>query len=216
MSIFKKETKEIKKSDPTPAPTKETPTPEEKWIWVEGYKGTDKDMRCRDYQYEIGKQFNMPEEESVAECHNGFHLCLKLEDVFGYYPIQNGHRFFKVQALVRESDAKKYRKYEETCLGGFIHDKIVAKSIIFISELTTDEIFKAAEISDLPDNYRLLALECGVCRARKAYHRDALIEDGYSKPFVEYLVAKNKFEIAHALGSQKDLSMDMKVFTIFS
>lgn len=45
--------------EPEPAPE----MPEEKWIWVDGYKGTDKDMKCRGYQYEFGKQFDIPEGE---------------------------------------------------------------------------------------------------------------------------------------------------------
>ena len=28
-------------------------TIENEWVWVEGYKGTDKDMCCRGYQYEL-------------------------------------------------------------------------------------------------------------------------------------------------------------------
>ena len=52
------------------------PNKKEEWIWVEGYKGTDADMRCRGYQYEFDKQFDIPENEEVEMCKKGFHLCL--------------------------------------------------------------------------------------------------------------------------------------------
>lgn len=26
----------------------------EEWIWIDGFKGTDSDMKCRDYQFRIG------------------------------------------------------------------------------------------------------------------------------------------------------------------
>ena len=84
------------------------PPPEAEWVWVEGYKGTDKNMCCKDYQYILGATHSLPDEEEVELCKNGFHLCLNLNEVFNFYPIGEGNRFFKVQALVRKSDKKKY------------------------------------------------------------------------------------------------------------
>ncbi len=46
------------------------------------YKGFDKDLKCRDFQYEIGKEY---EEDAADICHKGFHACENPMDVFGYY-----------------------------------------------------------------------------------------------------------------------------------
>ena len=47
------------------------------------FKGFDKDLKCRDFQYEIGKEYT---EETADICNCGFHDCECPMDVFGYYP----------------------------------------------------------------------------------------------------------------------------------
>lgn len=47
------------------------------------FKGFDKDLKCRDFQYEIGKEYT---EETADICNCGFHACEFPMDVFGYYP----------------------------------------------------------------------------------------------------------------------------------
>ena len=46
------------------------------------YKGFDKDLKCRGFQYEIGKEY---EENTADICHKGFRACENPMDVFGYY-----------------------------------------------------------------------------------------------------------------------------------
>ena len=47
------------------------------------FKGFDKDLKCRDFHYEIGKEYT---EEKADICNCGFHACEFPMDVFGYYP----------------------------------------------------------------------------------------------------------------------------------
>lgn len=50
---------------------------------MKAYKGFDKDLKCRDFQYEIGKEY---EEDSAELCKRGFHACEHPLDCFNYYP----------------------------------------------------------------------------------------------------------------------------------
>ena len=190
-----------------------TPEPEEEWIWVEGYKGTDKDMKCLDFQYTLGAQYDMPEED-IKECTSGFHLCLKLDDVFSYYDVGKANRFFKVKALVRKSDVDQYGIMEYCYSQVHRRNKLVAKSIIFISELTQDEILKDTVVESLDQKYKDLAIECDIVSAKNLYNRDVLMEDGYSEAFANYVITQCLFDKAHAVGSMKGVSMDMRVLFI--
>lgn len=46
------------------------------------YKGFDKDFKCRDFQYEVGKEY---EEDKAKCCNAGFHACPMPLSVFDYY-----------------------------------------------------------------------------------------------------------------------------------
>ena len=50
---------------------------------IKAYKGFNKDLTCRDFQYEVGKTY---EETEAQACTRGFHACECPLDVFGYYP----------------------------------------------------------------------------------------------------------------------------------
>ena len=49
---------------------------------IKAYKGFNKDMTCRDFQYEEGKEY---EEERAEACNCGFHACEYPLDCLGYY-----------------------------------------------------------------------------------------------------------------------------------
>ena len=55
------------------------------------YKGTDKDMKCRGFQFDLGKEYV---EEEAELCVKGFHGCEYPLDVFPYYSPANS-RFFE-------------------------------------------------------------------------------------------------------------------------
>ena len=50
---------------------------------VKSYKGFNKDMTCRGFQYEEGKEY---ETSKAVVCNEGFHACEHPLDCLGYYP----------------------------------------------------------------------------------------------------------------------------------
>ena len=49
------------------------------------YKGFDKDLKCRGFQYEVGETYELPEGESPEVCKRGFHACENPMDVLQFY-----------------------------------------------------------------------------------------------------------------------------------
>ena len=59
---------------------------------IKAYKGFDKNLKCRGFQYEIRKEY---EEKDAKACSRGFHACEYPLDVFYYYAPANS-RFCEV------------------------------------------------------------------------------------------------------------------------
>ncbi len=69
------------------------------------YKGFNKDLKCRDFQYEIGKEY---EEERAEICESGFHACENPLDVFEYYaPAASRYCEVELDANDQKSDDSK-------------------------------------------------------------------------------------------------------------
>ena len=74
---------------------------------IKSYKGMDKDMRCKGFQYELGKSY---ETDNAVARERGFHACESPLDVLNYYPPCDGNRYFAVEqsgTLSREGDDSK-------------------------------------------------------------------------------------------------------------
>lgn len=190
---------------------------EENWVWVTGYKGLDKDMKAyNDFQYEMDQLYIMPDGEPLRACHRGFHMCLKLEDLYNYKSIGDGNRFFECKALVREKDLEKYGT--PTFIGKI--DKLAAKSIRLVRELSIDEILDyKSECALWPEYIKKMAIDKSVVEAEKEWRIVNLTRMGYARPLAEYICNHcdgSGYDLAVALDAQTDISMDTKVNAIFS
>ena len=86
------------------------------------YKGFDENFRCRDFQYEVGKEYHITSDLKI--CKNGFHACKDLINTFNYYPMGNS-RF----AIVK--------LWGEVLYGD---DKMCASDIEIVEELSLKDI----------------------------------------------------------------------------
>ena len=111
------------------------------------YKGMDKNMQCKGFQYELGGEYEhtgplkcCPSTEEAGHGFGGFHACKYPLDVFNYYPPAHS-RFFEVEqsGLMEESgkDTKvastKIKIGAEIGIAG-----LVKASIKYIKERTTE------------------------------------------------------------------------------
>ncbi|MFT0849066.1 hypothetical protein VR010_15115 [Actinomycetaceae bacterium L2_0104] len=55
------------------------------------YKGFDKDMQCRGFQYVEGETYE--QEQEAVLCGSGFHACALPLDVLTYYPLRDGNQY---------------------------------------------------------------------------------------------------------------------------
>ena len=91
------------------------------------YKGFNKDLTCRGFQYETGKTY---EEPKAVLCECGFHACKEVLDVFSYYP-PNESRY----CVVDIDDISEIKSGDS---------KICGAKITILREITIDEICRIA------------------------------------------------------------------------
>ena len=122
------------------------------------YKGFDKDLKCRDFQYEIGKTY----EEPTAElCESGFHACELPLDVFRYYAPSKMNRYCEVDlddvSDQMSNDSKRCGK------------KIAVKAEIGIAGLVSAQIQYVKEHTTMEhtDPKQATAGKCGAATAGK-------------------------------------------------
>ena len=94
---------------------------------IKAYKAFDKDLSCRGFKYEVGKEYE--ETGDIKVCEKGFHACPYPLDVFGYYA-PAGSRFCEVEQSGKINDSKS--------------DKVCSSKIRIGAELDIRGLVKAA------------------------------------------------------------------------
>ena len=105
---------------------------------MKGYKGFDKDLKCRDLQYEIGKEAAV--DGDIELCKRGIHFCENPHDVFNYYAPGENNRF----AVVEAEDVSDERNNNDS--------KRVCKRLTVKAEISVFEICKIA-VSTFFENF---------------------------------------------------------------
>ena len=145
------------------------------------YKGFDKDLKCRGFQYEIGKEY---EEDAADICHKGFHACENPMDVFGYYSPADS-RYCEVDLDTNEQTeedskrvGKKIKIETEIGLSGLIQAgvKFILEKVDFKSAATNTGDQSAATNT----GYRSAATNTGdQSAATNTGYRSAATNTGY-------------------------------------
>ena len=76
---------------------------------IKSYKGFDKNLRCRGFQYKIGGIYEM--DGKIKMCNRGFHACESPFDVFDYYTMIDS-RFCEVE---QDGDISKWDRGTKIC-----------------------------------------------------------------------------------------------------
>jgi hypothetical protein len=119
---------------------------------MKGFKGFDKDLKCRNKQYEIGKTY---EEDEAQLCNSGIHFCELPQDVFRYYSPGNKNRFAEIEAddVTEEKDKDSKR----VCKKLSIKAEISVFDIVKISVSAFFERFNfEKKISDIGGDFSAL------------------------------------------------------------
>ena len=93
------------------------------------YKATDKNMKCRDFQYELGKTAEV--DGDIKLCKNGLHACEMPLDVLCYYAPGDGSRYFEAEL----EDVSNEKHSDDT--------KRVGKKLTLSAELGIPGLVKA-------------------------------------------------------------------------
>lgn len=62
------------------------------------FKGFDKDLKCRGFQYVEGETYTM-DENQISLCNRGFHFCYRIKDVFQFYRNDGKNQFAIIEPL---------------------------------------------------------------------------------------------------------------------
>ena len=114
------------------------------------YKGFDKNLKCREFQYEVGKEYEM--DGDIKCCERGFHACESPLEVFDHYDMLNS-RFAEVEQsgeIDKEKNTTKVCSSKIKIKAELNLADIVKLGVEWIKDVTSPS--KLKKETDLNDN----------------------------------------------------------------
>jgi hypothetical protein len=94
-----------------------------------GYKGTNKDGYCQNFQYKVGETYTLEGELKI--CENCFHFCQNIFDINYFYPFYNkNNEYYEIEALENIS---------------YFNYRSITDKIRIVRKLTDEDIEKISE-----------------------------------------------------------------------
>ena len=121
-----------------------------------GYKGFNSELKCKGYQYEIGKTYTIDSDKELAVCPKveknqaGLHFCKNPVNVLDFYPNEKGNRF-----CVVESIGKTISDYFDT--------KVATDKLKVIKEINFSELMELGVEYRIKNGYRISDKEFEWC-----------------------------------------------------
>jgi hypothetical protein len=117
---------------------------------IKSYKAFDENMRCRGFQYEVGKEYDM--NGDIQCCKRGFHACESPMEVWDYYDMLTS-RFAEVEQsgkISTEADSTKICSSHITIKAELKLADIINIGVEWLKDLTAPSKVKAddAELND--------------------------------------------------------------------
>ena len=111
---------------------------------IKSYKGFDKNLKCRGFQYEIGKEYEMDGEIKV--CSRGFHACESPLEVFDHYSMI-GYRFCEVEQdgnISKEDRGTKICSSKIKIKAELKLDNMINLGVEWLKDITSPEKIKTS------------------------------------------------------------------------
>lgn len=114
-----------------------------------GYKGFDKDLKCRGEQFAVGEVYSKPEKDCMKLCSSdGWHYCNKIEGVFNYYLLGDGNRYCEIQVLGNYRDENTHAQ------------KSITTSFRILKEITSEVADTMLEKNMQIETLKKLSISC--------------------------------------------------------
>jgi len=118
------------------------------------YKGFDKNLKCRDFQYEVGKEYEM--DGDIKCCERGFHACESPLEVFDHYDMLTS-RFAKVEQsgdIDKEENTTKVCSSKIKVKAELKLADIINLGVEWIKDVTSpSKLKKETDLNDNGNNY---------------------------------------------------------------